>query len=175
MTTHLSLAHRFSRGNDAALAEIYRTYSRPLFSLALSLLGDRELAAEAVQVAFIRAWRAAVTFDPGRELQPWLYAIARRAATDVWRRERRHLDTTPLDDAHPAPEPSSDHSSRVRQALKELPREEREVLLLSYFEGLTHRQIADRLRIPPGTVHSRAARARRLLAAALTEHGRAAD
>jgi RNA polymerase sigma-70 factor (ECF subfamily) len=169
-TTDLSLGNRFRRGSEAALAEMYRAYSRPLFSLALSLLGDRELAAEAVQLSFIRAWRAALTFDSDRELQPWLYAIARRAATDVWRRERHHLTTTPLDEAHPTPEPLSDLSVQVCQALNGLPREERKVLLLSYFEGLTHKQIADRLGIPAGTVHSRALRAKRLLAEALESH-----
>jgi RNA polymerase sigma factor (sigma-70 family) len=168
MTTDLSLGERFRRGGEAALTEVYRAYARPLFSLTLSLLGDWELAAEAVQLAFVRAWRAAATFDPDRELQPWLDSIARRAATDVWRRERRHRETTPLDDAHAPPEP---RATEVRAALYALPHEERDILLLSYFEGLTHKEIAERLRVPVGTIHSRAVRAKRRLGAALRRRG----
>lgn len=137
-------------------------------ALAYRLLGDRELADEAVQLSFVRAWRAAHRFDPVRELRPWLYSITRRAAIDVWRGERPHLAAVPMtDDDFPAGEPAPEAVSRVRTALDRLPFEERDVLRLAYFEDLTHREIAERLDIPVGTVGTRASRAKRRMAALL--------
>ena len=80
------------------LPEVYERYSGPMFATALNLLGNREHAADAVQRAFVQAWRAAGRFDPGRELKPWLYAITRRAAVDIYRRERRTQEQLTFDD-----------------------------------------------------------------------------
>ncbi|MFC4534138.1 RNA polymerase sigma factor [Sphaerisporangium dianthi] len=163
-----SLSERFRAGAEGALAEVYHLHARPMSALAYRLLGDRELAAEAVQLSFVRAWRAAHRFEPGRELRPWLYSITRKAAIDVWRGERRHLAAVPIaDEDVPAGEGEPDAVLRVRTALDRLPFEERDVLYLAYFDDLTHRQIAERLDIPVGTVGTRASRAKRRLAALL--------
>ncbi|MEU7862248.1 RNA polymerase sigma factor [Nonomuraea sp. NPDC049141] len=164
-----SLSERFQAGSERALAEVYRLHSRPMSALAYRLLGDHELAAEAVQLAFVRAWRAAHRFDPVRELRPWLYSITRKAAIDVWRRERPHLSAAPLmDDDIPAEEPAPDAVPCVRIALDRLPFEERDVLRLAYFDDLTQREIAERLNIPVGTVGTRTSRAKRRLATLLS-------
>ncbi|WP_369275885.1 RNA polymerase sigma factor [Streptomyces sp. R11] len=179
-----TLEERFSSGDETALPEMYRKFSGPMFVTALSLLGDRELAAEAVQQAFVQAWRAADRFDPKRELQPWLYAITRRAAVDTYRRERRFSTQLPLDESwtgesHFATEgPSMDAAWRmwqVRQALEELHPDERQVLQLAYFEGCTQSEIAVTLGIALGTVKSRTTRAQRRLAQLLAHLQNAED
>lgn len=170
-----ALAARFQRGDEGALVEMYAMYSGPMFVTALSLVGDREMAAEAVQQAFVQAWRASSSFDISRELQPWLYAITRRTAIDVYRRNRRHAGMLQLDVALDAPT-STDMSPtfeqawqawQVRQALDQLPEEERDVLRLAYFESLTQSEISRQLNVPLGTVKSRTARAQRKLAQSL--------
>src|SRR5690606_3090491 len=86
------LMDRFRRGDHEAVRELYDLYSRPVFAIALRSLGDRVLAEEVVQQTFVNAWRAASRFDPDLDPAPWLYAIARRVAVDVDRRERRHRE-----------------------------------------------------------------------------------
>jgi RNA polymerase sigma factor (sigma-70 family) len=165
----------FRDGDPDAVRAVYRTYGGLVFAVALRVLGDRGLAEEATQQAFVQAWRAAGTFDPTRELGPWLATIARRVAIDVHRREshRNHgqLDDVPA--AHPAvitlPETAETayDAWEVRRALAELPAEEGEVVRLQHLEGLTQSEIASRLKIPLGTVKSRSARAYRKLAGRL--------
>lgn len=171
-----SLGERFRAGDEDALREMYQRYAGPMFSTALALLGDRELAADAVQQAFVQAWRAADRFDPDRELQPWLYAITRRTAVDVYRRNRRTAGQVSLDDSWAAENelavdgPSMEatwKSWQVRSALAKLHPDEREVLRLAYFEGSTQTEISERLGLPLGTVKSRTARAQRRLAGLL--------
>ncbi|WP_214105344.1 RNA polymerase sigma factor [Acrocarpospora catenulata] len=172
--THPSLGERFRNGSEDALAEMYRRYSTSLFSLALHLLDDRDMAAETVQLSFVRAWQAAKVFDVGRELLPWLYSITRRTAVDIWRREARHHGGLTLGENLPMEEPSLDsawQAWQVRQALDRLPVDERDVVRLAYFEDLTQREIAARLKIPLGTVYSRTARAKRRLAVLLAHVG----
>jgi RNA polymerase sigma-70 factor (ECF subfamily) len=169
------LAERFRAGDESALTEMYRRYSGPMFATAMHLLGNRELAADAVQQAFIQAWRAAHRFDLSRELRPWLYAITRRAATDVYRRNRRATTELPLDDSWAA-EAATDGPAldqvwqvwQVREALDRLAPDERLVLRLAYYQGMTQSEIAAALHIPLGTVKSRTARAQRRLSEMLS-------
>lgn len=163
-----TLGERFRAGSEPALAEMYRLHAGPMSAMAYRLLGDHELAAEAVQLAFMRVWRAAHQFDPARELRPWLYSIIRTAAIDVWRRERPHLSAAPLTDDVPAGAPAPDTVPCVRTALDRLPFEERDVLRLAYFDDLTHKEIAQHLGIPVGTVATRTSRAKRRLASLLS-------
>ena len=100
-----SIGERFRAGDEAALAEVFDEYAGPMLAVASSMLADRRLAEEAVQQAFVQAWRAASSFEPERPLGPWLRAIVRRTAVDVWRRERRHQARS-FDDVPPADLPS---------------------------------------------------------------------
>ena len=162
---------RFRAGDAEAVRAVYERHGGAVHTVARSIVGDPELVAEVVQQTFLKAWRAAATFDGNRELAPWLYSIARRTAIDVLRRERR-----PTTGDH---EPETDVAvttlsfertweiHEVRRALDDLPEGEREVVRLSHLLGLTHIEIADRLGIPVGTVKSRSDRAHRRLVAAL--------
>jgi RNA polymerase sigma-70 factor (ECF subfamily) len=141
-----------------------------MFAVAMSVLGDRELAADCVQQAFVKAWRASASFDPERELRPWLATITRRVAIDLYRRElaRRSEPHADVDaTVIPLAFERTWEAFEVRAALDQLPDDEREVVRLSHFEGLAHSEIAEKLGVPVGTVKSRSHRAHRRLASLL--------
>ena len=169
------LRTRFRQGDPEAVRLIYRSYGGLVYAVAHKVLGDRGLAEEATQQAFLKAWRAAESFDERRELGPWLAAIARRVAIDLYRREALRT-ADPLDWVNPSdPALSSSPASaeaiydiwEVRQAVAQLPAAEQEVVRLQHFEGLTHMEIAERLAVALGTVKSRSFRAHKRLAALL--------
>lgn len=164
----LALAQRFVAGRRDALREVYDRYGGAVHTAALAVLGDRQLAAEAAQVTFLKAWRSADRFDASRPLAPWLYSIARRAAIDVGRRERRHAGTGPLVESDAVTTTLGiEHAWeawQVRSAVDRLGPDERDVVRLQHFEQLTHREIGERLGMPVGTVKSRSHRAHRRLA-----------
>ncbi len=165
------LVARFRAGDEAAIRAVYRRYGGAVMTVASSMVADQTLAAEVVQQTFVKAWRAASTFDADRDLAPWLYAIARRTAIDVLRSEGRPTTGNHEPETDVAVTPLSFEKTweahEVRRALDDLPPDEREVVRLSHFVGLSHAEIGERLGIPAGTVKSRSARAHRRLAAAL--------
>ena len=169
------LRARFRQGDPDAVREVYRSHGRLVYAVAYKVLADRGLAEDATQQTFVKAWRAAQTFDDKRELGPWLAAIARRVAIDLYRREAvRAAD--PLESAAPGDSAlvSSSPSAEaiydvweVREAVAQLPPEEQEVVRLQHLDGFTHAQIAARLGVAVGTVKSRSFRAHKRLAAML--------
>jgi RNA polymerase sigma factor (sigma-70 family) len=169
------LRARFRQGDPDAVREVYRSHGRLVYAVAYKVLGDHGLAEEATQQTFLKAWRAAQSFDEQRELGPWLAAIARRVAIDLYRREAVRA-TDPLESA-PSGDPaliSTPHSAEamydvweVREAMAQLPPDEREIVRLQHLEGFTHAQIAERLAMPVGTIKSRSFRAHKRLAAML--------
>lgn len=164
---------RLAAGDADAVRALYENYGRAVFTVCYRALGDRILAEDATQQTFLQAWRAAETFDLGRDAAPWLYAIARRASVDVYRRERRHraerLDREDDPDIVALP-PSFEgmwEAWEVRTAVDRLTPEERSVVEATFFMGMTHEETAQRLGVPVGTVKSRAHRAHRRLASML--------
>jgi RNA polymerase sigma-70 factor (ECF subfamily) len=164
---------RFRAGDEAAVRAVFREYGGLVFAVALRTLGSRQLAEEATQETFVKAWRAASSFDSTREIGPWLATIARRAAIDLHRREARRpvvnvddvVDSTVVD--LPLGVDRAYDVWAVRQAIEELPPEERDVVRLQHLEELSQSEVAERLGIPVGTVKSRSFRAHRALAARL--------
>lgn len=159
---------RFRDGDVDALAAVYDRYARAVWSVAMTVTRADHLAQEAVQETFIRAWGSAPSYDPGRDLGSWLLTIARYTALDLLRRELR-----PTRGGHEAEQdavveaPDLDRawlSWAVQEALRQLAEHEREIIRLSFYEDLTHVQIAERLDLPVGTVKSRSHRAHRRLA-----------
>ncbi len=151
-----------------ALAELYDRYSRLVFGLALNAIGDRALAEEVTQDVFMRVWDKASTYQPEMgKVITWLANIARYRAIDVL----RHQDIRPeghslsFDDLPFFDPPDSQNvekevelsneSQRVRQALAQLPKEQREALSLAYFKGYTQEEVAEALHEPLGTVKTR--------------------
>lgn len=161
----------FCAGDTHALGAVYDHYSGAVWAVTMSVLRDRQLAEDAAQEAFMRAWRGASSFDPTRSLSPWLMTIARRTALDIHRREFRPTrgDHAPEQEV-PINLPGIERAWEtweIKLALDQLPEEERQVVGLAHFNGMSHPQIAERLGVPVGTVKSRSFRAHKRLAVLL--------
>jgi RNA polymerase sigma factor (sigma-70 family) len=165
------LAERFRDGDPDAVRAVYRRYAGSMLVLARSRLADPEQAHDAVQQAFLQAWRAAASYDPSRPLATWLYSITRRVCVDLYRRDRRRPVLTETGDAPDgavgdvAPDgvERSWAAHEVRGAVDGLRPEERDIIRLAYFDGLSLPEVAERLGLPLGTVKSRSFRAYRRL------------
>ncbi len=164
-----ALLRRIARADPRALGELYDRYGRLVFSLAVRMVGEGESAEEITQDVFVQVWRRANTYraELGRPLT-WLVSIARHRAIDALRRRKARppiqldgLDSEdqPLksadDQAPPMQAELEQTRERVQRALDSLPEEQRSALLLAYFEGLSHRELAERLDQPLGTVKTR--------------------
>jgi RNA polymerase sigma-70 factor (ECF subfamily) len=151
-----------ARGDEDALTELYDRYARVCYGLALRVLRDEGHAQDAVQEAFLAAWRTAATFRPDRgRASTWLLTLVHRRAVDAVRREQRRrtepLDRVPEPLGGDVPEAASLRAQRkrVQAALRELPPAQREALELAYYGGLTQSEVAERLGLPLGTIKSR--------------------
>jgi RNA polymerase sigma factor (sigma-70 family) len=157
----------FARGEPDAIRIVYDVCGGLVFGVAYKVLRDRTLAQDATNETFLKAWMAAATFNPDRDLEPWLKTIARNVSIDLKRKEdrRRCESLERTDPCHPALVSLAPSAERihdiweVRRAVEALPFDERIQIRLQWFEGLTHLQIAQRLAIPLGTVKSRSNRA----------------
>src|SRR5581483_7211071 len=109
------LIRRLAHGDERALAELYDRYGRPAYRLAVRILRDTSLAEDAVQDAFLTAWRTAAAFDPPRgSAATWLMTLVHRRAVDVVRREDRRR-AGPLDDAPVASGEATDEAAELRE------------------------------------------------------------
>lgn len=148
----------------SSLESLYDTHHRQVLGLAYTLLGNREEAEEVAQECFLAAWRAGYTYDPARgSTRTWLLAVVRNRCIDHLRARLRrpvsHLDLLALDppdesDVQAQAASSVDGQVAV-EALAGLPAEQREVIELAYFAGLSHAEIASRTSTPVGTVKGR--------------------
>jgi RNA polymerase sigma-70 factor (ECF subfamily) len=151
-------------GDQTALATLYDRYSPLLLAIAVRMLGPGLEAEDLVHDVFLEAWRAAGSYDPSRaSVRTWLVMRVRSRALDR-RKSAAFSRRTPLDPARheqAAPEEGGLAHDRevVRRVMASLPAEQRMVLELAYFEGLSSSEIATRASIPIGTVKSRVAAA----------------
>lgn len=158
------LLERFRVGDEGAVKAVYERFRGPVFAIAMSILRDRGRAADATQQTFLKAWRAASTYDSDRPIKPWICAIARRTAIDIYRKSARVVVSDEVDVAITPPGlETAWEVFEVRAAIDELPDDERQVVKLSHFDGLSHQEIADHIGIPIGTVKSRSYRAHQRL------------
>jgi RNA polymerase sigma-70 factor (ECF subfamily) len=162
---HLSdeaLVALVARADDGALAELYDRFGHVAYGLALRIVRDPALTEDAVQEAFLAVWRSAARFVPERaKASTWILTLVHRRAVDIVRREEPRR-TEPLE---AAPQPSANltedeawlrlQRTRVQEALRRLPDQQREALELAYFGGFTQSELADRLGEPLGTIKSR--------------------
>lgn len=164
-------------GGQQALAALYDRYASLMLAVALRVVGDQREAEDLLHDIFLELWRSAGDYDPGRgTVRAWLLLRTRCRAIDR-RRSPRIARCESLDDgrerAHPlAPDPASaSDAERLRGALGTLPHEQRRVLELGYFDGLSSTEIAAITGVPVGTVKSRVAAARAKLREMLTGEG----
>ena len=154
------LLGRIATRDAAAFEQLYRRYARPVYGLALRLLGDRGRAEDAVQETFSSIWRSASRYKPERGPgAPWLYAIARNAIVDRARARRDPLAEHPDEPSgEPGPPERAEQAElawQVHRALTDLPEHERSVIELAYWSGLSQSEIASFLDVPLGTVKTR--------------------
>jgi RNA polymerase sigma-70 factor (ECF subfamily) len=158
--TDADLIQRVAFGDANAFELLYHRYVRSVFGLALRRLGDRMRAEDAVQETFAAVWRSARTYRPERGPgAPWLYAVARNAIVDRARvRADAPGEAPETATAEPGPDERAEAayvSWRVHRAVSGLPPNEREVLELAYYGGLSQSEVASFLGIPLGTVKTR--------------------
>jgi RNA polymerase sigma-70 factor (ECF subfamily) len=168
------LIRRAADGDRGAFEVLYRRYARPVFGLALRRLGDRGRAEDAVQETFASIWRAARSYRPERGPgAPWLYAVARNAIIDRSRSKTEPPAEVPEDASPESGPPERAETAwtawRVHRALEELTQNERTVIELAYWSGLSQSEIAEYLGIPLGTVKTRTRAALARLADLLEE------
>ena len=149
------------RRDEEAVSECYRTHAVALRSYLRRFVPPQEVE-DVLQVVFAEVWRSRERYDPARSEAAWVYAIAHRRAVDHLRGRRPY--TLPLD-AVSDPAVSGEHLAdefadrdRIRRALAELSHSQRQAIELAYFGELTQREIAERLRVPLGTVKARVSR-----------------
>ena len=160
----VELVRGVARGDRAALAALYDRYSPIMFALALRIVRERREAEDLLHDVFLEVWRTAKDYDPDRgRVRTWLTIRMRSRALDLQKSARvsRNVgDDSVLDRvASDTDIADSPDRARVRKALGDLPAEQRQVLELGYFEGLSCSEIAEKLGTPIGTVKSRAAAA----------------
>jgi RNA polymerase sigma-70 factor, ECF subfamily len=156
---------RAAGGDQSAMAELYDASCGRVFGLAVRILGERNLAEDAVVEVYAQAWRDASSFDAQRgNARAWLLTLARSRAIDILRSRRREPPSEPLEaavevhSAGPGPEDESSELQRrnyVRAALENLHPEQREAIEMAYFSDFSHSEIASKLRQPLGTIKSR--------------------
>jgi RNA polymerase sigma-70 factor, ECF subfamily len=164
MPDDLELMRRILRRDQSALGELYDAYGNAVFSLALRILRDSQRAEEIAQDVFLRVWNAPEKWDSTRgRLISWLLTVTRYAAIDLLRAEQRQPDVseTPLEEDSPIPDPSGwnpaewQDGQELRKLVNWLPPEQTQVIQLAFYGGLSHREMADKLGIPFGTVKTR--------------------
>ena len=165
---------RVATGDDDAFAELFGRFGPQALGLARRITGSVSVAEEVVQDVFASVWRRPESYDPGRaSVRAWLLMQIHHRAVDALRHEDalRRRTAAPIHAPASAPEPEdvvedtwlAHRRARVRAALDRLPGEQREVLELAYFSGLTQREVAEKTGIPLGTVKSRTLTAMRRL------------
>lgn len=163
------LVLRIARGDAAALEALYDRYVRQCFGLALRMVSEPGLAEEVVQEVFLKLWSRPDSYSSHKgAFVSWLLSLVHHRCVDELRKRSRTevaLDNEqPLSVINTKPDPQPDPSEQVwvleqqrvvRQALVQLPENQRQVLELAYFGGLSQSQIAERLSQPLGTVKTR--------------------
>ena len=169
MSDTMPTLDRARRGDHQAFADLLREHDDAMRGLAWQLLLDRTAMDDALQDAYVRAFRGLATFRGDAAFSTWLYRIVYRTCIDHLRTRRRHAS---LDEIGEPPVPGDataviDHRLALEGALADLSPEHRAVVLLVDREGYSYDDVAEMLGIAPGTVASRLSRARSALRAAL--------
>jgi RNA polymerase sigma-70 factor (ECF subfamily) len=158
------LIHSARRGDTRACGELMDRHREGVVRVVYRMCGDPDLAEDAAQEAFIRAWQRLDSYQPQRPFRAWIYRIAINAALDALRGEKparalEVIENTPGPN-RPGADPEGDierrqRAEQVQHAVMRLPDASRAVLVLREWGGLSYNEIAESLSIPLGTVMSR--------------------
>lgn len=170
-----ALMREVAAGNTEALEMLYERHMRGCFGLAMKIVRDPSVAEEVVQDVFVKLWSKPGVFSPERgKFTGWLLTLVHNRSVDKLRRAKAGVagSILPLDteselgvtlaDILPDPSPGPEESAWtgekgriVRQILEQLPLAQRQAITMAYFEGLTQKEIAERLHEPLGTIKTR--------------------
>jgi RNA polymerase sigma-70 factor (ECF subfamily) len=161
----IDLIERIRKQDESALTELYEAYGGFVYNMAMHVLRNETAAEEVTQDIFFQIWRKPDSWNPEKgRLSSWLLAATRYRAIDRLRREERRpiRQSIALDDlahllaSHDTVGDARQDSGRLlRDLLKDLPAEQRQVINLAFFRGMTHAEIAGQLNLPLGTVKGR--------------------
>jgi len=164
-STELHLLAQIQAGSEDALLELHSRYANLVYSVAYRVLNDSMSAEEVTQDAFMRLWNKSYTYDPEKgRFTTWLLTVTRRLAIDLIRQRQRRepksgmlfMDEDPsLWENILTAEGGGDLRRTLRSVMDELPVEQRELIELVYFYGMSHSDLAETLDIPLGTVKTR--------------------
>jgi RNA polymerase sigma-70 factor (ECF subfamily) len=169
------LLTRYATGEEAAFREIVNRYKDSLHAFLRQFIRQQDLVEDVFQETFMQLFNSRESFDMSRPLRPWLITIAANKAKDALRKQQRKaaatigtiadaqemsfeevLNTLTSDKTAPYDELQKDETAvRVRKIITDLPDNLREIILLSYFNKFSYKQMAEILSIPIGTVKSR--------------------
>ena len=158
------LLARVASGDRDAFAALYDRFSKPLFSFALRIVGNPADAEDVLQEVFVQLWEKAGQFDPSQGKPfTWSVTMTRNKAIDrlrsSQRRNRLVEEATLADPASDVVETGkaigTDEATRIRTAVNTLPADQRQAIEMAFFGGLTHHQIAEKIREPLGTIKAR--------------------
>ena len=148
-----------------AFAALYDRHSRAVYSLSYKMAGEKQAAEDLAQDAFLKVWRSAGTYRAQRgSVKTWVLTVVHNRGIDLLRssstrRRAREEAEAEAPRSHPSEafsEAWGNHRrDRLREALRDIPREQREAVTLVHFSGLTQTEVSERLRLPLGTVKGR--------------------
>ncbi len=171
--TDEELVARVLSGEQEAFSLIVERYQNQIFSLAFRLGGDYDEARDMAQDAFLRIYQELRSFDPSRRFFPWMYRVAHNTCINALHKKPKPMadideiaDFTPAEEGLGSPEHNFEQKEQarlLREALAELPDQFREPIFLKYMEGLSYKEIAERLDLPVSTIETRLYRGRQML------------
>lgn len=161
----IELMQRIAQREQLALTDLYQRYGSVIYSLALRVLQNTDLAEEITQDTILEVWHHPQKWDSTKgRLLSWLLTVTRYKSIDRLRKEKRQIDanSVDLDEAHQvadgawqADDPLWQDGQLLRSLMKQLPTDQAQAIELAFFQGLTHAQVAEKLKLPLGTVKTR--------------------
>ena len=161
---HAKLLKQSANKNQQAFKALYDETSPILYALALRMLGQKHLAEECLQEAYLKIWQKATSFDSSKSSTlTWMYTITKNTALDKLRAKKSRpqqsvideFDLSTLSSSSPTPEAMASLGNDIKhylESLKDLKPLQRECIMLSSYYGHTHKELADKLGLPLGTV-----------------------
>ena len=181
-----ALVQSAAAGDEAAFEQLVLRYQKPVYNLALRMVGNESDALDMAQEAFLRAWRGLPGFQFGSQFSTWLYRLTSNICIDFLRSQKRHKTISltvgdgeeeqqwELEDPQPQPEErliAQEQRQALARAMQELDTEYRQILTLRVIQNCSYQEIAEVLSLPEGTVKSRLSRAREQLRKKMQFHG----
>ncbi len=170
----MSVRNQTERMDEARFEELYERYANDVLRVSYFYLGDRQQAEDVTQDVFVKLLTHAPDLEQGRE-KAWLLKVALNRCRDLWRGAwvKRVVLGSPAMELTPAPDQMDDRLERqeLMAAVRRLPADFRDVILLHYYQGFGIAEIAQMLKVPEGTISSRLSRGRKKLEEILKESG----